>query len=278
MLRSLCVYLLLCAAAVSAAAYDCTGADRAWCRLSAHLGELPNLASFLGGSGETGRRFANAAFNSAGSQQYEWTLFNDLLGGGKGDPGGRLIRSALARLPPEQWYYVIRLEDQRRILAGMGGGVYGNFVEGVGNLVRPEKYRMNTMKCFEQAGTLIRNAEPIKGSGRPRGVFNAWSALPVTARFRKLNEHTAPCFRFDGPGGPVEIVADPWANVLVPARAWWGKFDPSVPKALAGRPGVCGPDYDEWDGERARALVEAEDRAAARQKAQLDKITNVFGK
>lgn len=262
MKRLLLAALLTCLAAAacvpSARAQGCARADR-YCVLQAKLPYLPALDSFLGGDRELARRFAEAAFSRG--FEHEWILFDSLLRGGKKDPDGRLIRSELAKLPPEQWYYVIRLEDHRRNLAGMGGGVYGNFVQGVGNMVRTEKNEMHSMKCFEQADTLIRNAAPIKDSARPRGAFNAWSALPVTAKFRKLNEHTAPCFQFDGPGGPVEIVADSWGDTLLPARAWWAEYDRAALAELSRGRGVCGQEYDDWDLRRIRALMQKEDES-----------------
>ncbi len=262
-------------AAAPAAAQDCAGADRKYCILKANLKRMPALESFLGGSDELTRRFAAAAFDSG--YKHEWLLFNSLLAGGRKDPGGSLIRSEIAKLPPEQWYYVIRVEDHRRILVSMGGGIYGNFTEGLGNMVRPEKDRMRTMKCFEQADTLIRNTAPVKDTGRPRGIFNAWSALPVTARFRRLSEHTAPCFHFEGRNGPVEIVADSWADTLLPARAWWENNDPDALRELSSGRGVCGPAYDEWDTRRIRALIDKEDKAAEQRKRQLDRLKQFIG-
>lgn len=268
--------LLFCLASapVAAAAQGCAGPDRKFCLLQAKLQYMPALASFLNGDGELSRRFADAAFNHG--FEHEWLLFDSLLRGGKKDPDGRLIRSELGRLPPEQWYYVIRLEDHRRNLAGMGGGVYGNFVQGVGNMVRTEKYEMNSMKCFEQADTLIRNAAPIKDSARPRGAFNAWSALPVTAKFRKMNEHTAPCFRFDGPGGPVEIVADSWGDTLLPARAWWAAYDRDALAELSRFRGVCGQDYDDWDLRRIRALMQAEEESKKKWEKRAESLNLSF--
>ncbi len=276
MKRTLSAAFLFCLASapVAAAAPDCAGADRKFCLLQAKLQYMPALASFLNGDAELSRRFADAAFNHG--FEHEWLLFDSLLRGGRKDPDGRLIRSELSKLPPEQWYYVIRLEDHRRNLAGMGGGVYGNFVQGVGNMVRPEKDEMHSMKCFEQADTLIRNAAPIKDSARPRGAFNAWSALPVTAKFRKMNEHTAPCFRFDGPGGPVEIVADSWGDTLLPARAWWTEYDRDALAELSRFRGVCGQDYDDWDLRRIRALMQAEEESKKKWEKRAESLNLSF--
>lgn len=243
----------LAAAATPAAALDCAGQDRKLCLLQSKLQYMPALASFLNGDPERSQRFANAAFNHG--FEHEWILFDSLLRGGRKDADGRLIRAELAKLPPEQWYYVIRVEDHRRNLADMGGGIYGNFVEGLGNMIRPEKYELHKLKCMEQADTMIANTAPVKDTGRPRGIFNAWSSHPISANLARLNEHTAPCFRFEGRDGPVEIVADSWANTLLPARDWWRDYDGAAFKDLARGRGFCGQEYEDWDMKRINALM-----------------------
>lgn len=257
--------------AVSAAAQE----SKKHSQLKAQLTALPNLAAFLQGDEAAAGRFADAAFDSPGMQSQEWRLFDSLLGGGKLDPGGSLIRPEIKKLPPEQWYYLIRLEDHRRSLSELNGGngLYVNAVEGVGNLVRTEKYELHLLKCHEQGETLMRNMDPVKDTGRPRSLFQPWSSELVTAKFQKLNEHNAPCFHFDGPEGPVEIVADSWAGDLLPARAWWAKWDPESLLRLNGK-GVCGKYYEPFDDARIAVQME-KDRTGW--KAKLEAAKNRVG-
>lgn len=256
-------------------ASGCAEEDAKWCNLKAKLGQLPNLSRFLQGDEEKGRQFAAAAYNSPASQDEEWKAFDTLLGGGRLDPGGALISGELKKLAPEQWYYVIRLEAQRKILVGLGGGLFGNFTEGFGNIFRAQEHEMHVMKCHEQGEALMRNMQPVKSSGRPAGVFTGWSSQLVTANFQKLNEHNAPCFNFSGAGEPVEIVADSWGDMIVPARVWWQKYDPSVPSQMGGRE-ACGETYRDWDGARTRALNKQDEERAARYQNNLKKMRDTF--
>lgn len=242
-------------AAVSAPAQqpdtqECSQEDKKWCNLKSKLGQLPNLSRFLQGDEEKAKKFANAAYDSPSSQEGEWKAFDMLLGGGKLDSGGSLISAELKKLPPEQWYYIIRLEDRRRGLVQLGGSWYGNFTEGLGNLIRPKDAEMHVMKCNEQGENLMAQMDTVDRSGRPQGVFSGWKHQLLTAKFRKMSEHNAPCFDFQGPEGPVEIVADSWGDALVPARVWWQRYDPKVPSAMGGNE-VCGKTYDRWHGDRA---------------------------
>lgn len=223
--------------------------------LKAQLRTLPNLNEFLQGDESSARRFADAAFDQPGSQTREWTLFDSLLAGGKLDRGGAQIRAELKKLPPEQWYYVIRLEDHRRSLSELSDGWYGNMLQGTGNLFVGKKDELHVLKCHEQAETLMRNMAPVKTTGRPASIFQHWASELVTAKFRWPNEHNAPCFHYDGPEGPVEFVADSWAGDLVPARVWWRKWDADVLTQLSGK-SVCGKSYEQFDDARIAVLME----------------------
>lgn len=272
---------LLCLDSATALAQEsggrgCGDENKKWCHLQSVIGELPNLAGFLQGAEGKAKQFANAAFDNPSMQEQEWRLFDGLLGGGKLDPGGALIRGEISRLPPEQWYYVIRLEDHRRILVQLGGGVYGNLIEGSVNMFSPKDAELHVMKCHEQGETLMRNMGPVKSSGRPRSVFQDWSPLLVTAKFQTLREHNAPCFRYAGPEGPVEIVADSWADVLVPARVWWQEYDPAALSQLSGGNGVCGPSYERWDLARVGALMKKEDEQMKRIEDAKKRMQSLF--
>lgn len=255
-MRKIVLLSLLCLAVPAAPARpadDGAAEGKKWSHLKQELPNLPRLSAFLQNAGEeAARRFAEAAFDSAGFRAQEWKDFDALLGGGKKDAGGALIQGELRKLPPEQWYYIIRLDGHRRNLVGIGGGLMGNATQSIGNAFRGQKDQIQ-IKCFEQAATLLRNMEPIKTSGRPQGVFQGWSSKPVTSNRLKFNEHTAACFRFNAPGGLVEIMADSWDDTLLPASAWWQR-DSAMAVKLGGPDGYCGDRYEDLDGEKCRAM------------------------
>lgn len=242
--------------------------------LRGELRGLPVLSAFLDGMKGADRKFAEAAFDSPGMRAQEWKEFDALLRGGKLDAGGGWIQSELRKLPPEQWYYVIRVDAHRRSLAEIGGGLGGNAMQSIGNVFASKQGEL-AIKCYQQAETLIRNTEPVKTSGRPAGVFNAWSVKPITANRLKLSEHTAPCFRFRGQGGLVEIVADSWDNTLVPANVWWQR-DREMKTALAGGDGYCGEKFEDLDGEICRRMNDRVDTFTQGSKNLYDKAKKFF--
>lgn len=245
-----------------------------WEHLRSELRALPALAAFLEGDEDNARKFAEAAFDSAGMRAQEWREFDLLLRGGKLDAGGGQIQAELRKLSPEQWYYIIRVDWHRRSLAGIGGGLRGNAIQGLGNAFASEQNKL-AIKCYQQTETMISNTEPLKASGRPAGVFNAWSAKPITANRFKLSEHTAPCFRFRGQGGLVEIVADSWDNTLVPARVWWQR-DQRMQAALAGGDGYCGDKFEDLDGELCRRMNDRVDTFTQGSRNLYDKARKFF--
>lgn len=225
---------------------------------SGFLETAPDIQDFLNEwpsdqAGDNAKRFAEAAHHSHAVREQEWTLFNDILGGRAG--GRRLgdLRRDLLRLPPEDWYFVIRLEHHRGGIFRMSGNGYvGNVAQNIMIKTGDDSVDFSRYgrKCYERADRLIGLMDIVRNTG---AGFHNWTSRNVIARIGKATEHTAPCFVYDGGGGRVEIVADPWANSLGPARDWWRKWENG---AFNGSPdGWCGAAYEEYEKQKLDDLL-----------------------
>lgn len=236
----------------------------------AQSGQLRNLQPLLGDE-QTLQTYARAVArlnHSKEGRKKEWMFFDRIVQG----PMQDFIR----RLPPEQWTYVSFIEEHRRIVYGAyGNGIVGNITQSFGNVFLPEKDRIH-IKCYERADQLISHVHGVNFQ-RLQGTSGRWSDETVTANQGRLNEHTAACFTFRGSGAPMDLIADPWANVMLPAESWWRNVDPKYAERLAAN----GASARGWCGENYRAVMDDMDqqykKVGGDGRARLEKLRNSLG-
>lgn len=241
----------------------------------------PALNYFLnsagGRYGEQALAFANSSPDDQRQRLAEWRDFEMLLRGGKLDKNGALIRNEVAKLPGTQWHFIVKLERERRALYnklgwGPGGNIKQNSAQLVGVKVEPRL-------CSDRSEKLTAIMAPVEKIH----LFHNWRTEEVTANMISVRDsrglrdelyggvHWASCFVYEDGGRRVEIVADAWANMLVPAYTWWYNFDRSTHDYLyrAGGQDWCGSAILE---KSIRAQMQAR-RAAATKSTQPKSVT-----
>ncbi len=195
----------------------------------------PAFFYFLENSGgrytEAVAAFAKTSPENRRERLAEWRDFEMLLRGGKLDSKGALIRNELAKLPGEQWHFIVRLERERRALYnklgwGPGGNIRQNGAELIGVRIEPRL-------CSDRSEKLTALMAPVENMP----AFRNWKTEEITANMISVRDsrglrdelyggvHWANCFVYNDGSRKVEIVADAWANALVPAYTWWYHFD-----------------------------------------------------
>lgn len=211
-------------------------------------GRFPALAAFLdangGRWGGPAAAFAEELPETPSARESEVRDLDHLLRGGKLDKQGENIRREVAKLPGNQWHFVIRLERERRALyERLGWGPGGNIIQNVGLPVEPRL-------CSDRSAKLTATMAPLENDGR----FPGWHTEEITANMISVSDrrgirddlyggvHWAPCFVYDDGHTRAEIVADAWANTLAPAYTWWYNFDKGTHDYLykAGGRDWCG--------------------------------------
>lgn len=170
---------------------------------------------------------------------------SDALKGGPLDPDGEVLRSALRALPAEEWYFVAELQQSRSFIIDNAG--VSSWAKNVADTF------WNVPMVGEELNKCrARSANVLELMDKTRLPAEAWSYSPLQTRLRsnaadRRRQHNAPCFSFEGEGGPVEVVADSWKNQLVRADVWWRKWDPPSSASIFEQCGrYCGPCYCGW--------------------------------
>lgn len=215
-------------------------------------GRFPALSLFLdqlgGARGTAAAAFADAMPVTAASREDAVKDLDKLLRGGKLDKNGSHIRRELAKVPGAQWHFVVRLERERRALYDkLGWGPGGNIRQNSGALVGID---VEPRLCSDRSTKLAATMAPLEKDPR----YPGWRTEELTANMISVSDrrdlrddlyggvHWAPCFVYDDGYTRAEIVADAWANALVPAYTWWYGFDKGTHDYLykAGGRDWCG--------------------------------------
>lgn len=199
-------------------------------------GRYPALSYFVnniggGRDGAQAAEFARYLPDSATARRNMYQGMEMLVRGGKLDKNGVNIRRELGKLPGAQWHFVLNLERERRALYDrLGWGPGGNILQNSGGLVG---IKVEPRLCSDRSSKLAAAMAPLEKDR----LFRAWSTEEITANMITVRDsrglrdelyggvHWAPCFRYDDGRVRVELVADAWANALVPAYTWWYDFD-----------------------------------------------------
>jgi hypothetical protein len=265
-MRKIAVFLIL---ALCAGAY--AGGGRSGLTQDLRSGAYPALGYFLNGiggpEGPQAAAFAGVLPEDGAARADMLRRLDMLLRGGNYDKRGDNIRREMAKLPGEQWQFVVILERERRaIYDRLGYGPTGNLYESV----TPAK--IEPRRCYERMDALIKKMAPVQAAG----AFRAWKTEELTANMitvshsRGLRDelyggvHNAPCFVYDDGRARVEIAADAWANSLTPAYTWWYQFDRATHDQLY-RAG--GRDWCSDEAQRKAVNAQVEARRAAERKA-----------
>jgi|GEM_PF-7056367 len=245
-------------------------------------GAYPAFSYFLDNSGgrytEAVADFAKASSDNRQARLAEWRDFEMLLRGGKLDKNGALIRNEVAKLPGAQWHFIVKLERERRALYnklgwGPGGNIRQNGVEMLGMKIEPRL-------CSDRSEKLTALMVPVE----KLPAFRDWRTEEITANMLSVRDsrglrdelyggvHWANCFVYSDGSRRVEIVADAWANALVPAYTWWYHFDKGTHDFLyrSGGRDWCGSEILE---KAVQAQMQAR-RAASQKSATLNSLKN----
>lgn len=248
------------------------------------------IASLLSGIPDAGAAaaFAEAGPDDMGAREALWRDFERLLGGGKRDKGGALIRLELGKIPPAQWPFVVRVDRERRAIFGrLGNGPLGNISQSLVGACRAFRQGVGLSpggdieprKCDDRSLLLTARAKPLLDE-EPYRRF--WSASEITANYitvadsRGLGDelyggvHWANCFIFNGGGAKVELVADAWDDSLIPAYEWWLAFDKDTHEMLYRR---SQQRVHDWCGEKAlSSAVEEQKRRRQKEREALERF------
>lgn len=199
-------------------------------------GQYPAISVLLrdlGGSwGAQAMAYAGASSQNPQVRLQEWSNLDLMLRGGKLDKGGAHIRREMAKLPGDQWGFMALVDQERRkIYKKLGWGPGGNLTQGLTEALHCTA--ANPRRCYDRTTLLMEAVKGVMERSYPGWKLQEIIANEVTDKVGMSDQaamlhggtHHSPCFIYESGGGRVEIMADSWANVMVPAYTWWYSFD-----------------------------------------------------